>query len=138
MDIWWGRPCGCAESAPHELVRLSLPIVRGLQRLDQLDGARALALQLGKYSISSSHLVRVRACCGLWRAMREVFEVEVVQVVGPAVRRLRGGSFVCASGVLAVDVAADCDTIAGPQRSFVTPRPGVVPAWAHNLRLVRP
>ena len=62
--------------------------------------------------------------------MREVFEVEVVQVVGPAVRRLRGGSFVCASGVLAVDVAADCDTIAGPQRSFVTPRPGVVPAWA--------
>ena len=100
------RPCGCAESAPHELVRLSLPIVRGLQRLDQLDGARALVLQLGKYSFRSSHLVRVRACCGLWRAMREVFEVEVVQVVGPAVRRLRGGSFVCASGVLAVDVAA--------------------------------
>ena len=23
-----------------------------------------------------------------------------------------------------------CDTIAGPQRSFVTPRPGEIPAWA--------
>ena len=38
--------------------------------------------------------------------MREVFEVREVLLVGPAVRRLRGGCFVCASGVLAVDVAA--------------------------------
>ena len=38
--------------------------------------------------------------------LREVFEVREVLFVGPAVRRLRGGCFVCASGVLAVDVAA--------------------------------
>ena len=44
--------------------------------------------------------------CGLLCAVCEVFEVQVLVVVGSAVRRLRGGSFVCASGVLAVDVAA--------------------------------
>ena len=77
-----------------------------LQRGDHLEGLVALPLDHLEQFFGRSHLARVRACCGLLCAVCEVFEVQVLVVVGSAVRRLRGGSFVCASGVLAVDVAA--------------------------------
>ena len=126
----WVRPLRGAESLDRDPVGLALRGRDGLHLGDQRDAPIALISDRLEQFFGSSHLARVRACCGLLCAVCEVFEVQVLVVVGSAVRRLRGGSFVCASGVLAVDVAADCDTIAGPQRSFVTPRPGVVPAWA--------
>ena len=87
-----------------------------------------------------SHLARVRACCGLLCAVCEVFEVQVLVVVGSAVRRLRGGSFVCASGVLAVDVAAILrhDSWASAIVCHTSSRRDTRQAGPHNLRLSRP
>ena len=102
----WVRPLRGAESIDRDPVGLALRGRDGLHLGDQRDAPIALISDRLEQFFGSSHLARVRACCGLLCAVCEVFEVQVLVVVGSAVRRLRGGSFVCASGVLAVDVAA--------------------------------